>query len=143
MDSPELGELADSSRTPRHIALGPKETSFTFQMDVSNIEVTPSWTQEATVFFPAGTEAEAHSVSDPGAWRDAGSGSARAANVSFQGSAGDGRQAPGEEGREQAEFDKMVQLQRMVDQRSVISDEKKVALLYLDSQEEESEGDWF
>uniref|UniRef100_A0A3Q2HP01 Synemin n=1 Tax=Equus caballus TaxID=9796 RepID=A0A3Q2HP01_HORSE len=143
VDSPELGELADSSRTPRHIALGPKETSFTFQMDVSNIEVTPSWTQEATVFFPAGTEAEAHSVSDPGAWRDAGSGSARAANVSFQGSAGDGRQAPGEEGREQAEFDKMVQLQRMVDQRSVISDEKKVALLYLDSQEEESEGDWF
>ncbi|XP_058398345.1 synemin isoform X1 [Diceros bicornis minor] len=143
VDSPELGELADSSRTPRQVALGPKETSFTFQMDVSNIEVTPSWTQEATVFFPAGTEAEVHSVSDAGAWRDAGSRSARAADVSFQGSAGDGRQAPGEEGKEQAEFDKMVQLQRMVDQRSVISDEKKVALLYLDNQEEENEGDWF
>ena len=49
----------------------------------------------------------------------------------------------GERGKEQAEFDKTVQLQRMVDQRSVISDEKKVALLYLDSQEEENEGHWF
>ena len=143
VDSPEVGEVADSGRTLRHVALGPKETSFTFQMDVSNVETTPRWTREATVLFPAGTEAEAHSVSDRDAWRDASSRNDLAAGVSFQGSAGDRHQAPGEKGKEQAEFDKMVQLQRMVDQRSVISDEKKVALLYLDNQEEENEGHWF
>ncbi|XP_060011769.1 synemin isoform X1 [Lagenorhynchus albirostris] len=143
VDSPEVGEVEDSGRTLRHVALGPKETSFTFQMDVSNIETTPRWTREATVLFPAGTEAEAYSVSDRDAWRDASSRNDLAAGVSFQGSAGDKHQAPGEKGKEQAEFDKMVQLQRMVDQRSVISDEKKVALLYLDNQEEENEGHWF
>lgn len=143
VDSPEVGEVADSGRTLRHVALGPKETSFTFQMDVSNIEATPRWTQEARVLFPSGTEAEPPSVSEPGAWRDASSRNDLAAGVSFQGSAGDRHQAPGERGKEQAEFDKTVQLQRMVDQRSVISDEKKVALLYLDSQEEENEGHWF
>uniref|UniRef100_A0A8C0CRK4 Synemin n=1 Tax=Balaenoptera musculus TaxID=9771 RepID=A0A8C0CRK4_BALMU len=133
VDSPEVGEVADSGRTLRHVALGPKETSFTFQMDVSNVETTPRWTREA----------EAHSVSDRDAWRDASSRNDLAAGVSFQGSAGDRHQAPGAKGKEQAEFDKMVQLQRMVDQRSVISDEKKVALLYLDDQEEENEGHWF
>ncbi|MBV99037.1 Synemin, partial [Eschrichtius robustus] len=143
VDSPEVGEVADSGRTLRHVALGPKETSFTFQMDVSNVETTPRWTREATVLFPTGTEAEARSVSDRDAWRDASSRNDLAAGVSFQGSAGDRHQAPGEKGKEQAEFDKMVQLQRMVDQRSVISDEKKVALLYLDNQEEENEGHWF
>ncbi|XDB62076.1 PREDICTED: synemin isoform X2 [Capra hircus] len=113
------------------------------EMDVSNVEATPRWTQEARVLFPSGTEAEPPSVSEPGAWRDASSRNDLAAGVSFQGSAGDRHQAPGERGKEQAEFDKTVQLQRMVDQRSVISDEKKVALLYLDSQEEENEGHWF
>lgn len=47
------------------------------------------------------------------------------------------------QGQAQAEFDKTVQLQRMVDQRSVVSDEKKVAVLYLDNQGEDEEGDWF
>ncbi|XP_028358181.1 synemin [Phyllostomus discolor] len=125
-DPPERGEAADS-RTLRHVALGPKETSFTFQMDVSHhTKATPSWTPEATALFPAGSEAEAHS----GTWRDAGGGGDRAAGVSAR-------------GREQAEFDKAVQLQRMVDQRSVVSDEKKVAVLYLDNQGEDDEGHWF
>uniref|UniRef100_A0A8D2AL20 Synemin n=1 Tax=Sciurus vulgaris TaxID=55149 RepID=A0A8D2AL20_SCIVU len=136
-DSPELGKLTDSSRTLRHFALGPKETSFTFQMDVSNTKAIPSWKQEA------GTEVDAHSVSDRGVWRDADSRNDRAAGVSFQASAGDGHQAHGEKGAEQAGFDKTVQMQRMVDQRSVISDEKKVALLYLDNEEEEEDGHWF
>uniref|UniRef100_A0A8C2YRE9 Synemin n=2 Tax=Chinchilla lanigera TaxID=34839 RepID=A0A8C2YRE9_CHILA len=136
-DPPELGEPANSSRTLGHLALGPKETSFTFQMDVSSTKATPTWTQEA------GAEAEAHSVSDHGAWRDTGSRKDRAAGVSSQASAVDRGQAPREEGTEQAGFDRTVQLQRMVDQRSVVSDEKKVALLYLDSEEEESDGHWF
>lgn len=69
-------------------------------------------------------------MSDSGTWRDPGGRNDRAASMSFQ-------------GKEQAEFDKTVQLQRMVDQRSVVSDEKKVAVLYLDNQEEEDEGHWF
>ncbi|XP_021567468.1 synemin [Carlito syrichta] len=128
-DSPELGELTDGSRMLQHVTLGPKETSFTFQMDVSNVEAIRSWTQEA----------EAHS----GAWRDAASRNEQAAGVSVKAFAGEGPQAHGEQGKEQAEFDKTVQLQRMVDQRSVISDEKKVALLYLDNEEEENDGHWF
>ncbi|XP_045865148.1 synemin isoform X2 [Meles meles] len=124
--------LEDVSRSVRRV-----------QVDVSNIEVTPRWTRETTVVFPVGTEASAHGTPDPGAWRDGGSGKAWVAGGSFQGPAGDGHQVPAEKGKEQAEFDKTVQLQRMVDQRSVISDEKKVALLYLDNQEEDSEGHWF
>uniref|UniRef100_A0A8C8Z0N9 Synemin n=1 Tax=Prolemur simus TaxID=1328070 RepID=A0A8C8Z0N9_PROSS len=134
---PELGELADGSGTLRHIALGPKETSFTFQMDVSHVEATPSWTRKA------GTEAEAHGVSDRGAWRDVDSRNDQAAGGSLKAPAGAGHQAHGEQGKEQAEFDKTVQLQRMVDQRSVISDEKKVAVIYLDNEEEEHDGHWF
>ncbi|XP_032108714.1 synemin isoform X1 [Sapajus apella] len=126
--SPELGELADSRGTLRHIAPGPKETSFTFQMDVSNVEAIRSRTQEAG----------ARGVSDHGTWRDTDSRDDQAVGVSFKASAGEG-----ELGKEQAMFDKKVQLQRMVDQRSVISDEKKVALLYLDNEEEENDGHWF
>ncbi|XP_032691928.1 synemin [Lontra canadensis] len=147
--------LEDVSRSVRRIQVGPTgiwrtehvshegPTAQVVEVDVSNIEVTPRWTRETTVVFPVGTEASAHGTPDPGAWRDGGSGKAWVAGGSFQGSAGDGHQVPGEKGKEQAEFDKTVQLQRMVDQRSVISDEKKVALLYLDNQEEDSEGHWF
>ncbi|XP_027424628.2 LOW QUALITY PROTEIN: synemin [Zalophus californianus] len=147
--------LEDVSRSVRRVQLGPTgiwrtehishegPTAEVVEVDVSNVEVTPRWTRETTVFFPAGTEAAAHGSPDRGAWRDGGSGKAWVASGSSQGSAGDGRQVPGEKGREQTEFDKTVQLQRMVDQRSVISDEKKVALLYLDNQEEGSEGHWF
>lgn len=141
--SPELGELAGSSAVLGHVARGPKDTPFTFQVDLSNVEANPRWTRETTVVFPVGTEAAAGGAPDHGAWRDGGSGNAWVASVSFQGSSGDGHQVPGEKGKAQAEFDKTVQLQRMVDQRSVISDEKKVALLYLDTQEEENEGHWF
>uniref|UniRef100_A0A8C3WDT9 Synemin n=1 Tax=Catagonus wagneri TaxID=51154 RepID=A0A8C3WDT9_9CETA len=137
--------LEDVSQSVRHVTIAPPgvwrtehvspegPSAQVVEMDVSNVEATPRWTQEA----------EAHSVSDHGAWRDAGSRNDLVASVSFQGSAGDRHQAPGEKGKEQAEFDKTVQLQRMVDQRSVISDEKKVAVLYLDNQEEENEGHWF
>lgn len=97
---------------------------------MSHTEATPSWTRETTAVFPAGTEAEAHGVCDSGTWREASSRGDPGASVSVQGQA-------------QAEFDKTVQLQRMVDQRSVVSDEKKVAVLYLDNQGEDEEGDWF
>ncbi|KAG8516288.1 Synemin, partial [Galemys pyrenaicus] len=132
--SPGAGESGDdSSRTLKPVALGPKQTSFTFQMDVSNVASSPSWTRETTGLFSAGAGVQARSGSDPGAWRKTGSGDDWAAGGGFQTAAGDRHQVPGEGG---GEFNKTVQLQRMVDTRSVISDEKKVALLYLDSQEE-------
>ncbi|KAM9183712.1 synemin isoform 2-T2 [Dugong dugon] len=149
--------LQDISQSVRHIQIGPAEiwrteqvlsegpTTEVVEMDVSHVEATPSsaqWTQEATVHFPAGKEAAAPDVSDGGDWRDAGSRKDQAEGRSFQASVDDGNQAHRPKGKEQAEFDKLVQLQRMVDQRSVVSDEKKVALLYLDN-EEESDGHWF
>nr|XP_026250510.1 synemin isoform X2 [Urocitellus parryii] len=136
--------LEDVSQSSRYIKLGPTEiwrteqvshggpTADVAEMDVSNTKAIPRWTPEA------GTEVDAHSVSDRGVRRDADSRNDRAAGGSFQASAGDG-----EKGAEQAGFDKTVQMQRMVDQRSVISDEKKVALLYLDNEEEEEDGHWF
>ncbi|XP_037688859.1 synemin isoform X2 [Choloepus didactylus] len=149
--------LEDISQSVRHIQMGPTEIWRTEQvspkgpiaevveMDVSNGGESPSsarWTREAPVLHPGGNEAESHDVSDGGAWADAGSGNAQAAGGSFQISAGGKHQAPGENVQERAVFDRTVQLQRMVDQRSVISDEKKVALLYLDNQEE-NDGHWF
>lgn len=77
-----------------------------------------------------------------GAWRDAGSTRDPASGRRFQAAAGDGHQPQGEQHTEEATFDKTVQLQRMVDQRSVVSDDKKVALLYLDKEEEDN-GHWF
>ncbi|XP_005320150.2 synemin isoform X2 [Ictidomys tridecemlineatus] len=136
--------LEDVSQSSRYIKLGPTEiwrteqvshggpTAEVAEMDVSNTKAIPRWTPEA------GTEVDSHSVSDRGVRRDADSRNDRAAGGSFQASAGDG-----EKGAEQAGFDKTVQMQRMVDQRSVISDEKKVALLYLDNEEEEEDGHWF
>ncbi|XP_058150621.1 synemin isoform X2 [Dasypus novemcinctus] len=150
--------LEDISQSVRHIKMGPTEiwrpeqvspkgpTSEVLEMDVSNggeIPGSARWTREAAVLFPGGNEAEPHGVSDSGTGRDAGSRHAQAAGVSFQASAGAGHEAHGEKGQERAMFDKTVQLQRMVDQRSVVSDEKKVALLYLDHEEEDSDGHWF
>ncbi|XP_057612139.1 synemin isoform X1 [Chionomys nivalis] len=134
--SPELGGVFGDRSTLSPIAPGPKETSFTFQMDVSNTRAVRSWTRDA------GSEVEARSVSEHGGWRIAHSSNEQAATMSSETSAGDGHQTRGEKGTEQAGFDKTVQPQRMVDQRSVASDEKKVALVYLDNEEEEDDG-WF
>ncbi|XP_027293624.1 synemin isoform X1 [Cricetulus griseus] len=135
--SPELGGLAGDSSTLSHIAPGPKETSFTFQMDVSNTRAIRSWTRDA------GSEVEARSVSDHGGWRTAHNRNEQVVSMSSQASTGDGHQTRGERGTEQAGFDKTVPLQRMVDQRSVTADEKKVALVYLDNEEEEEGDGWF
>lgn len=135
--SAELGGLAGDSSTLSHIVPGPRETSFTFQMDVSNARATRSWTRDA------GSEVEAHSVSGHAGWGTAPSRNEQVVSMSSQASAGDGHQTRGETGTEQAGFDKTVQLQRMVDQRPVASDEKKVALVYLDNEEEEEGDGWF
>ncbi|XP_062494603.1 synemin isoform X1 [Pezoporus occidentalis] len=115
-DLSQTEESSESSRPVKHIKVGSKETSYTFQMDVSNmggISIIKSGEQQGTMLVSNNQDP---SVSQ----------SQMAEN-------------------EKNEFDKTVQLQRMVDQRSVISDEKKVALLYLDHEEEDddNDGQWF
>ncbi|KAM6119422.1 LOW QUALITY PROTEIN: synemin [Pterocles gutturalis] len=126
-------ESSESSRSVKHI-IGSKETSFTFQMDVSNggISTVKSGEQQATMFLS--------SQQDPSV-----SQSQIIENESKSYVLSSFSQDHGEKVMEKSFFDKTVQLQRMVDQRSVISDEKKVALLYLDHGEddEDNDGQWF
>ncbi|KAM4660846.1 synemin [Amazona ochrocephala] len=115
-DLSQTEESSESSGSVKHIKVGSKETSYTFQMDVSNmggISIIKSGEQQGTMVLS--------NNQDP--------------------SVSQSRMV----GNENNEFDKTVQLQRMVDQRSVISDEKKVALLYLDHEEEDddNDGQWF
>ncbi|NWR58313.1 SYNEM protein, partial [Bucorvus abyssinicus] len=136
---------SESGRSVKHIKVGSKEASYTFQMDVSNmggISTVKSGEQQATVVVsdqqdPSVSQAQIVVESD----QTAGNENKRGGHVlsSFS-------QDHGEKVVEKSFFDKTVQLQRMVDQRSVISDEKKVALIYLDQQEEDdddNDGQWF
>uniref|UniRef100_A0A452QD07 IF rod domain-containing protein n=1 Tax=Ursus americanus TaxID=9643 RepID=A0A452QD07_URSAM len=132
--------LEDVSRSAKRVQIGPAGI---WRTEHVSREGPTAQVVEVSGEGDPRTEAAAHGAPDRGAWRDGGSGKAWVAGASFQGSAGDGHQVPGEKGKEQAEFDRTVQLHRTVDQRSVISDEKKVALLYLDNPEEDSEGHWF
>ncbi|KFQ42921.1 Synemin, partial [Nestor notabilis] len=115
-DLSQTEESSESSRSVKHIKVGPKETSYTFQMDVSNMG--------GISIVKSGEDQGTMLVSN-------------------------NQDPPVSQSQlvenENNEFDKTVQLQRMVDQRSVISDEKKVALLYLDHEEEDddNDGQWF
>uniref|UniRef100_A0A8C3I554 Synemin n=2 Tax=Chrysemys picta bellii TaxID=8478 RepID=A0A8C3I554_CHRPI len=137
---------SESSRSIRHIKLGPQETAFTFQMDVTNVAGVPvveGRTQAATVTVSNRKEPDVRQsqVVVESDQKDTDRESTKAASV-FP----DASQAHGEQVTEKSAFEKSVQLQRLVDQRSVISDEKKIALVYLDKEEEgeeDNDGDWF
>ncbi|XP_026712052.1 synemin [Athene cunicularia] len=144
-DLSQTKESSESSRPVKHIKVGSKEASFTFQMDVSNmggISTVKSGEQQARMFIsnkqdPSVSQSQIEVESDQIVEND----NERRGYVlsSFS-------QDHGEKVVEKSFFDKTVQLQRMVDQRSVISDEKKVALLYLDHEEEDdddNDGQWF
>lgn len=144
-DPSQTEESSESSRSVKHIKVGSKEASFTFQMDVSNmggISTVKSGEQQATVVVsdqqdPSVSQAQIVVESDQTAGNENIRGGRVLSNFA---------QDHGEKVVEKSFFDKTVQLQRMVDQRSVISDEKKVALLYLDQKEEDdddNDGQWF
>ncbi|XP_074863389.1 synemin [Carettochelys insculpta] len=144
-DHLQTEESSEGGQSIRHIKLGPTETSFTFQMDVTNVAGVPvveGRTQEARITISNRKESEVRQSqvvveSD----QDAYSESTKEASV-FP----DSSQAHGEPLTEKSVFEKSVQLQRMVDQRPVISDEKKIALVYLDKEEdgeEDNDGQWF
>ncbi|NXF49439.1 SYNEM protein, partial [Oceanites oceanicus] len=144
-DPSQTEESSESSTSVKHIKVGSKETSFTFQMDVSNmggISTVKSGEQQATMLIsnkqgPSVSQSQTVVESDQTVEKE----NKRRGYVlsSFS-------QDHDEKVVEKSLFDKTVQLQRMVDQRSVISDEKKVALLYLDHEEEDdddNDGHWF
>ncbi|XP_072726902.1 synemin isoform X1 [Ciconia boyciana] len=144
-DLSQTEELSESGSSVKHIKVGSKEASFTFQMDVSNmggISTVKSGEQQVTMLLsnkqdPSVSQSQIVVESDQTVENE----NKRRGYVlsSFS-------QDHGEKVVEKSLFDKTVQLQRMVDQRSVISDEKKVALLYLDHEEEDdddNDGQWF
>ncbi|KAM6388274.1 synemin [Pluvialis apricaria] len=142
-DLSQTEESSESSRSVKHIKVGSKETSFTFQMDVSNMGgiSTVKSGEQATMLVsnkqdPSVSQSQIVVESDQIVENENKRGYVLS---SFS-------QDHGEKVVEKSFFDQTVQLQRMVDQRSVISDEKKVALLYLDHEEEDdddNDGQWF
>ncbi|XP_062440223.1 synemin [Rhea pennata] len=144
-DLSQTEESSESSRSVKHIKLGSKESSFTFQMDVSSTGgvSTVAGGEQATVgvFNKQDTsvsQSQDTAKSDQIVEDETNTGGYVLSNFS---------QDHGEKVVERSFFDKTVQLQRMVDQRSVISDEKKIAVLYLDHKKEEDDdnddGQWF
>lgn len=142
-DHSQARESSESSSSMKHVKVGSSETSFTFQMDVSNVGgVSMAESEEqATVVIsnkqdPSVNQSQFRVESDH-------SGDSENKRSYIHSSFS---QDHVENVVEKSDFDKTVQLQRMVDQRSVISDDKKVALLYLDHEEEddeENDGQWF
>ncbi|NXA50104.1 SYNEM protein, partial [Nothocercus julius] len=143
-DLSQTQESSESSRSVKHIQLGSKETSFTFQMDVSNmggVSTVASGEQAAVLVSnkqdPTVSQSQVTAESEQIVKNKTNRGAYVFSSFSHD---------HGEKVEEKSSFDKTVQLQRMVDQRSVISDEKKVALVYLDHEEEEdddNDGQWF
>ncbi|NXJ75994.1 SYNEM protein, partial [Trogon melanurus] len=144
-DLSQTEESSESSRSVKHIKVGSKETSYTFQMDVSSmggISTAKSGEQQAAMLI---TRKQDPSVIQPQIVVESDQ-VVENENQRRDYVLSSFSQDHGEEVVEKSFFDKTVQLQRMVDQRSVISDEKKVALLYLDHEEEEddeNDGQWF
>ncbi|NXF97189.1 SYNEM protein, partial [Eubucco bourcierii] len=140
----QIGESTESSQSVKHIKVGSEEASFTFQMDVSNmggISTIRSGGQ-ATMLV---SQKQDPSVSQPQIVVESNQ-TVENENESGGYVLSSFSQDHGENVVEQSFFDRTVQMQRMVDQRSVISDEKKVALLYLDHEEEDdddNDGQWF
>ncbi|XP_041074700.1 synemin-like [Polyodon spathula] len=125
----------DINKSVKHIKLGPSEKSFTFQMDVSQVatSTTGKGPQEAKAF---NSQAE---------FTDGANGRAVREEVYQY------VQRTGEEGEEQVEmwdpsqgqtaaqfaFSKALQQQRIVAPRSVISEEQRIAAVYLDEDDED------
>lgn len=142
-DHSQTRESSESSSSMKHVKVGSSETSFTFQMDVSNaggVSMAES-EEQATMLIPNKQDPSVNQSQFRVESDHSGDSENKGSYIHSSFS-----QDHVENIEEKSGFDKTVQLQRMVDQRSVISDEKKVALLYLDHEEEddeENDGQWF
>ncbi|XP_063781781.1 synemin [Pseudophryne corroboree] len=137
------GDSSESERSIKHIKLGPTEKSFTFQMDITKIaknysgekssqESGPVVTSRKFEGLPEFSQSYSELTDDPEV-TESGYGEEEIAGVS---------QLPynimphGQSITDISELDKTVQLQRIVHQSNVVSDDKKVAVVYLDEEEE-------
>ncbi|NXM82648.1 SYNEM protein, partial [Oenanthe oenanthe] len=130
-DLSQIAESSESSSSVKHIKVGSRETAYTFQMDVSNL---------------GGISAvKSGEQPDPSAGQP---------QVIVESSAGNESTRSGyvlssfSQHQDGSFLDQTVQLKRTVDQRSDASEEKKVAFVYLDHEEEDDEdnengGQWF
>ncbi|XP_030045591.1 synemin [Microcaecilia unicolor] len=139
----QLDECTDVNRSVKHIKLGPNEKSFTFHMDITQLTTVPSdaaGVQEHSMVFSSRKSAKEpevswiQNVSEDNQKDDERENGKEEKISASSDSHGENIQAYGQQIIDMSPFDKTLQLQRMVDQRSVISDEKKIAIIYLDNE---------
>ncbi|KAM4040048.1 synemin [Anomaloglossus baeobatrachus] len=136
------GDSTESERSIKHIKLGPTEKSFTFQMDITKIATKHTGqdgAQETSMMITEGQElSQPHSeLKDDSEVAESGYGEEEIAGVSHLPYSITSHQVIGDT----AEVERTVQLQRIVHQGHMVSDDKKVAVVYLDDEEEEEEDD--
>uniref|UniRef100_A0A8C5M419 IF rod domain-containing protein n=1 Tax=Leptobrachium leishanense TaxID=445787 RepID=A0A8C5M419_9ANUR len=139
------GDSTESERSIKHIKLGPTEKSFTFQMDITKVSTKYQGEgdiQESGSVFTSRNNDRQPMISD--SFRkltddlevaESGYGEEEVAGMS-QYPYETEIQARGQHMVDTSEFDKTVQIHRIVHQSSGISDEKKVAVVYLEDEEE-------
>lgn len=137
------GDSTESERSIKHIKLGPKEKTFTFQMDITKIArkhseekgsdnsgmlITSSKFEGPPEFSQSGTEV----IDDPEV-SESGYGEEEIAGVSQFAY----EILPQSQNiTEKSELEKAVEIQRIVHRSNVVSDQKRVAIVYLDEEEE-------
>ncbi|XP_075063796.1 synemin [Mixophyes fleayi] len=137
------GDSSESERSIRHIKLGPTEKSFTFQMDITKIATKISGEEEAQdsglVITSRKFEGQPElnqswsELTDDPEVAESGYGEEEIAGVS---QLSYNIMSHNQSITDMSETDKAVQLQRIVHQSHVVSDDKKVAVVYLDEDEE-------
>ncbi|KAM8973160.1 synemin [Pelodytes ibericus] len=137
------GDSTESERSIKHIRLGPTEKSFTFQMDITKVstkyqdedqESSTGITSRNIDRQPMISESYRESADDLEV-DESGYGEEEMAGTSLYPYEVEIR-SPGQHIINTSEFDKTVQMHRIVHQSSGISDEKKVAVVYLEEEEE-------
>ncbi|KAE8618317.1 hypothetical protein XENTR_v10009353 [Xenopus tropicalis] len=137
------GESGESERSIRHIKLGPTEKSFTFQMDITQIATkyqAKGDDQEREIVITSsnfetqpGTSQPCSELTDDLEVTESGYGEEDTSGVSqYEAEI----QSHSLSLIETPTFEKTVHVQRIAQQSSLVSDDKKVAIVYLDEEEE-------
>ncbi|XP_073424878.1 synemin [Dendrobates tinctorius] len=130
------GDSTESERSIKHIKLGPTEKSFTFQMDITKIATKHTGQDGAQETSMVITEGQQYSeLKDDSDVAESGYSEEEIAGVSQLPYSIPSHQVIGDT----SEVDRTVQLQRIVHQGHMVSDDKKVAVVYLDDEEEDEE----
>ncbi|KAM4749041.1 synemin [Rhinophrynus dorsalis] len=126
------GDSSESERSIKHIKLGPTEKSFTFQMDITKVATKyqgDRGDQEPRMVITSPTYSE---LTDDLEVTESGYGEEEISGTQYEAEI----QSPHQHIIDTSEFDNTVQLQRIVHQSSTLSEDKKVANVYLDEEDE-------